>query len=193
MLPKSIEKTFLLQEWFKSITKLSNQWIGTSFFWHLEYDKSILISFDSWINDEFVSFSLFTKTWLKNWRKKTCNWRKSWYGIPKVSNKRLLFQEELQSITELLNQGIGTSLSGIKDMINLKQGENIITNKEVKLPLVEFLSDKIQFGEPCQASQSLIVFSSNLSVELVIRKLQSINTIKSAATEIRKLLKWIYF
>ena len=101
----------------------------------------------------------------------------------------MLFQEELQSITEPLNQGIGTSLSGIKDMINLKQGENIITNKEVKLPLVEFLSDKIQFGEPCQASQSLIVFSSNLSVELVIRKLQSIKTIKSAATEIRKLLK----
>ena len=105
----------------------------------------------------------------------------------------MLFQEELQSITELLNQGIGTSLSGIKDMINLKQGENIITKKEVKLPLVEFLSDKIQFCEPCQASQSLIVFSSNLSVEHVIRKLQSINTIKSTATEIRKLLKWIYF
>ena len=39
MLPKSIEKTFLLQEGFKSITKLSNQWIGTSFFWYLEYDN----------------------------------------------------------------------------------------------------------------------------------------------------------
>ena len=32
-------------------------------------------------------------------------------GIPKVSNKCLLFQEELQSITELLNQVTGTSLS----------------------------------------------------------------------------------
>ena len=66
-------------------------------------------------------------------------------GIPKVSNKRLLFQEDLQSITELLNQGIGTSLSQIRDMINLKQGENIVTNKGVKWLLVEFLSDKIQF------------------------------------------------
>ena len=69
-------------------------------------------------------------------------------------------------------------------MINLKQGENIITNKEVKLLHVEFLSDKIQFCKPYQANQSLIVFSSNLSVEHVIRKLQSINTVKSAATEI---------
>ena len=73
-------------------------------------------------------------------------------------------------------------------MINLNQGENIITNKEVKLLLVEFLSDKIQFCKLYQANQSLIVFSSNLSVEHVIRKLQSINTIKSAATEIRKSL-----
>ena len=105
-------------------------------------------------------------------------------GIPEVSNKRLLFQEELKSITELLNQGIETSLSEIRGMINLKQGENIITNKEVKLLLVEFLSDKIQFCKPYQANQSLVVFSSNLSVEHVIRKLQSINTVKSAATEI---------
>ena len=32
------------------------------------------------------------------------------WGIPKVSNKHLLFQEQLQSITKLLNRGIGTSL-----------------------------------------------------------------------------------
>ena len=39
-----------------------------------------------------------------------------------------------------------------------------------------------------QANQSLIVFSSDLSVEHVIQKLESINPIKSAATEIRKSL-----
>ena len=70
----------------------------------------------------------------------------------------------------------------------MKQVENTTTNKEVKLLLVEFLSDKIQFCKPYQANQLLIVFSSNLSVEHIIRKLQSINTIKSAATEIRKSL-----
>ena len=59
----------------------------------------------------------------------------------KYQQKRVLFQYELQSITELLNQGIGTSLSEIGDII-----------------LVEFLSDKIQFCIPCQANQSLTVF-----------------------------------
>ena len=43
------------------------------------------------------------------------------YGVPKVSKKCLLFQEELLSITELLNEGIGTCLSLIKDIISLKQ------------------------------------------------------------------------
>ena len=70
-------------------------------------------------------------------------------------------------------------------MINLTQGENVITSKEVKLLLVKFLSDKIQFLKQCQTNQSLIFFSSNLSVEHVIRKRQSINIINSAATEIR--------
>ena len=37
----------------------------------------------------------------------------------------------------------------------MKQVENTTTNKEVKLLLVEFLSDKIQFCKPCQACKSL--------------------------------------
>ena len=65
----------------------------------------------------------------------------------KYPKKCLLFQEELQS-----KQRIGASPSEIRDMINLKQSENVITNKEVKLVLVEFLSDQIQFCKPCQAN-----------------------------------------
>ena len=104
-----------------------------------------------------------------------------WY--PKGIKKAFVISRG--TITELLNQSIGTSLSDIKDTINLTQGENVITSKEVKLLLVKFLSDKIQFLKQCQTNQSLIFFSSNLSVEHVIRKRQSINIIKSAATEIR--------
>ena len=43
------------------------------------------------------------------------------YGVPKVSKKCLLFQEELLSIAELFNEGIWTSLSLIKGIISLKQ------------------------------------------------------------------------
>ena len=42
-------------------------------------------------------------------------------GIPKYQKSVILFQEELRSITELLNQGIGTSLSESTDMINLNR------------------------------------------------------------------------
>ena len=126
MLPKSIEKRLLLQEGFKSVTKLLNQGIGTSFF------------FGIWDMINQFLMSLSNLVYLRKYDHATEE--KADCGIPKVSNKRLLFQEELQSITELLNQVIGTSLSEITDMINLKNGENIITNKEVKLLLVKFLS-----------------------------------------------------
>ena len=63
-------------------------------------------------------------------------------------------------------------------MMSLKQGKNVTTNKEVKLLLAQFLSDQIQFCKPCPANQSLMVFSSGLSVK-------DIRT-ESAAKEILK-------
>ena len=52
-----------------------------------------------------------------------------------------------------------------------------------------FLLHKIRFCKPCQENWSLIVFPSNLNIEDIIWRLQSINIIKSAATEILKSLK----
>ena len=42
--------------------------------------------------------------------------------VLKVSKRCLLFQDEFQYITELLNQGTGLSLAEIRGMTNLKQG-----------------------------------------------------------------------
>ena len=92
MLPKSIEKTFVTSS---RVTKLSNQGIGTSFS-------------DIWdmINQFWMNLS--NLVYLQKYDRATEE--KADCGIPKVSNKRLLFQEQLQSITKLLNRGIGTSL-----------------------------------------------------------------------------------
>ena len=57
--------------------------------------------------------------------------------------KSLLFQEKLQSVTELLSQGIGLSLSKIRDTKNVNQGENLITDKEVELVPVKFFSYQV--------------------------------------------------
>ena len=46
-----------------------------------------------------------------------------------------------------------------RDMVNFNQGEDVITNKEVKLVIAEFLLDQAQFSRPCQTNQSLIVFN----------------------------------
>ena len=102
--------------------------------------------------------------------------------------KSLLFQEKLQPVTELVNQGIGLSLSNIRDLINLNQCQNLIPDKKVKLLPVKFLSYQVWFCKLCQPNQSLIVVSLDLSVKDGMRKPQSIDTIKSAAKEIRKSL-----
>ena len=48
-----------------------------------------------------------------------------------------------------MEHGIGISLSKIRDMVNFNQGEDVITNKEVKLVIAEFLLDQTQFFKPC--------------------------------------------
>ena len=58
---------------------------------------------------------------------------------------------------------------------------------------IEFSLDKIQFWKPCQANQSFINFSSNLSEKHVIQKLQSIYVITLAVMKIRKSLNKFTF
>ena len=81
-------KSFLSQERFKSITEQSNQGIGTSFC-------------DTWDMINQFSMTLSDLIYLRKYDRATEE--KTDCGISKVSKKRLLFEEELQSITELLN------------------------------------------------------------------------------------------
>ena len=73
-------------------------------------------------------------------------------------------------------------------MINDKHVVNTISNKEVKLFILEHLQDKIQFCESEQANKSLLAFPSDLEMKDVIKKLQFLNTLKIAAQTIRKCL-----
>ena len=68
-------------------------------------------------------------------------------GPKKLSGKRSLFQSEVDVIRNLLQRGIGIPLSDIRDMINGKHGVDTISNKEVKLFMLEHFQDKIQFCE----------------------------------------------
>ena len=109
-------------------------------------------------------------------------------GPRKSSGKRSLFQSDVDVIRNLLQRGIGIPLSDIRDMINDKHGVETISNKEVKLLLLEHFQDKIQFCESEQANESLLAFSSDLEMRDVIKKLRSLNTVKIAAQITRKCL-----
>ena len=109
-------------------------------------------------------------------------------GPKKSSGKRSLSQSEVDVIRNLLQRGIGIPLSDIRDIINDKHRIETISNKEVKLFILEHFQDKIHFSESEQANKSLLAFSSDLKMRDVIKKLRSLNTVKIAAQKIRKCL-----
>ena len=53
--------------------------------------------------------------------------------------------KEKSSLEGLLKNGYGISLSEIRELINDKNGENFLSNKEIKLFLVELFGSSIQF------------------------------------------------
>ena len=56
-----------------------------------------------------------------------------------------LFLQEVESIKELIARGFGVPLSEIRDTLNEKYGDSFISNKEVKLFVIEHFGDEIQF------------------------------------------------
>ena len=107
----------------------------------------------------------------------------------KLSGKRSLFQSEVDVIKNLLQRRIGILLSDIRDMVNDKHRVDKISNKKVKLSMLEHFQDKIQFCKSEQANKSLLAFSSDLEMRDVIKKLRSLNTVKIAAQTISACLR----
>ena len=84
-------------------------------------------------------------------------------SLPRVSNKRATFQIETERIKPILGWGNRLTLSEIRDIINTKQDKAEISNKEVKLFLMEQLPDGIQFCHSKIKNELQLVFSSKLS------------------------------
>ena len=82
--------------------------------------------------------------------------------------KREEFLEEKSSLEGLLKNGYGISLSEILELINDKNGENFLSNKEIKLFLVESFGSSIQFCLPERQNESLMVFSSEIELQDIV-------------------------
>ena len=65
--------------------------------------------------------------------------------LGRVSKKRATFKIEIERIKVILDQGSGLTLSEIGDIINRKQREVEVSNKEVKLFLMKQLQQSIKF------------------------------------------------
>ena len=88
---------------------------------------------------------------------------------------------EIERITAILDQGgWKLILSEIRDIINSKREEVEISNKEVKLLLMEQLQESIQFCPSTNKNKSLLLFPSKLSAQNILKDI-----IKSAALPLR--------
>jgi hypothetical protein len=103
------------------------------------------------------------------------------------TTKRDVFKRHIDFVNNIIDQGSGISLSEIRDMVNDKDGINI-TNSEVKTFLISLMNNHIQFCPSTRLNESLYVFSSDVSIEDVVKILRSLDATKEVASKIRKCL-----
>ena len=92
---------------------------------------------------------------------------------------------ETERIRSILDQGNGLTLSEIRDIMNSKQDELEISNKEIKHSIMEQLQDSIQIYLSKKKNESLLVFSTKPSAQVIVQKVESTDIIKSAAVSLR--------
>ena len=100
---------------------------------------------------------------------------------------------QIERITAIVDQVNGLNLSEIRDIINGKQGEVQISNKEVKLFLIEQLEDSIHYFPSKNENESLLVFSSKLNTQDIVQIVKSTDVIKSAASSLRLAIREVSF
>ena len=114
-------------------------------------------------------------------------------NIRKKSKKREIFVKELESIEEMIDRGFFIPISEIRNVINDKCDEELMSNKEIKLYLSELFTDRVQFCKSDRRNESMMVYSSKLTMQAVAQKLSAMNSVKDTAHAIRVALKNVDF
>ena len=94
------------------------------------------------------------------------------------------FTKYIPFITAVVEKGHGISLSEIRTLCADDGFE--ISNKYIKMYLIDEFGDTIQFLESHRKNESQFVFSANINVNDVVNILHSQDTITDAATKVRK-------
>ena len=132
----------------------------------------------------FTCFYLFSG-YLRKYERALCQTKATGN---KSSRKKQYISAVLPKIKEILENGMGTSLSDIRDTLNEKLDGNFLNNNEIKMFLSEMIGDDIQFCKPYAKNQSLLIFSAKLSMQDVVQRLQPININKEVASNLTDIL-----
>ena len=106
----------------------------------------------------------------------------------RAPNKGKTIEENKAIFQNILGNGYGLTLSEIRDFVNKISEAPLLTNKEVKLYMVEIFGDRIQFSKPKERNQSLLVYSSTLTADQVADKLRALDSVRDAGQLIRQSL-----
>lgn len=113
-------------------------------------------------------------------------------GQKTISSKMRHLKKEWKLYTKL-KEGYGFTLMEICKLLNELAGGNVIRNNEVKLRLQRRCEDEISFSSPHIKNASLMVFSSKLGIDEIVKRMWKVDNIKAGAKEIREALQKVDF
>ena len=134
------------------------------------------------------------KSCISNYLLKYDRAKKKPRNIDCIPEKQKAWRNVVETIESGLSNGLGYELSFVRNSINeylekqYPQCKLNVTNREVKLLLVNHFGGKIYFSQPKQVNKSLMFFSQNVTVEDVAQTIRNTDPIKECAQQIRKSL-----
>ena len=106
-----------------------------------------------------------------------------------MTEKQLLWSNVIPDIENGLSEGAGYELSYVRDCMNKELGlDSKVTNKEIKILLVNHFGDKITFSRSNQATKSLMFFSKSVPIENIAETVRTSDPISQSADMIRQCL-----
>lgn len=96
-----------------------------------------------------------------------------------ISPKDVAFEKGMEIIGPKLKEGYGFTLTEIRELLNELAGGNIIRNNEVKLRLQRHCEDEISFSSSDSKNESLMVFSSKLGIDEIVKRMRKVDNIKA--------------
>lgn len=111
-------------------------------------------------------------------------------GQKNISQKYIAFEKGRKIIGPKHKEGYGFTLTEIRELLNELSGGK---HNEVKLRLQRYCEDEIRFRSSDRKNESLIVFSSKLVINEIVKRMREVDKIKDAAKEIREALQKVEF